>query len=274
MFVVDYVRAMADDCSDVIVDCRDYATNINQTPYSYTVPLSEKLMDISRVELLDRKVPYCPRYQFAIPLDINQSILQANLSVPALVYSAYDGSNLVRALIYRFDDFIDGTESGTTKKKVAYAVPVNGLLDPSFMGDTTNVTLVYQQEPYPGAGTTITYTRGLGDTDFTYLRTVHMNIELKLSFGPSTVFKQQNTKSVHHDTFWLFDQNMFFFLNNVNVNKYLKDRVNSDYIIVSLLEEDGPYIPSFTMDYTASPPNIEYEPHFFHFRLYFQRKFY
>lgn len=274
MFDGDHVRSICDDCSDIISDSRDYATNINQSPYAYTVPLSEKINNISRIQMLDRKVPHCARYKFSVPVLATQSIEQAERSVPVLVYSSYDGVALIRAIIYRFGKFIDGTEDGVMKKREAFAVPVMGIVDPSFTADTTNLTLKYFQTPYTGAATTIAYTRGLADTDISFLQLVNTTIEIKLSISPDTVFKQQFTASVDKDTFWIFDHHTFFFMNNVNVNKYLERRLNTDYLSITILEEGMPYIPPFQVDYTTTTPTIVYEPNFFHFRFYFQRKFY
>jgi hypothetical protein len=274
MFVVDHIKAATNDCSDIISDSRDYATHINQSPYGYTVPLSEKLTNIGRIEMLDRKVPHCARYKFSVPMLATQTIEQAERCVPVMMYSSYDGVPLIRAIIYRFGAFIDGTENGIMKKREAFAVPVMGLFDPSFAADTLNLTCKFFQEPYAGAGTTIGYTRGLTDTDVSYLQMVNTTIEIKLSISPDTVFKQQFTTSVDKDTFWISDHTAFFFLNNVNINRYLERKLNTDYVSITILEEGLPYVPPFQVDYTTTPPTIIYEPNFFHFRFYFQRKFY
>jgi len=271
MFLFDALRCPVDDALDIFTDSRDYVP-VNKVPFQYTVKLNEMLTDITRVELLDREVPSTARYVFAFPVPSNQTTAQARACVPAIVYSDFDGVVRPRALITRLGDVIPNTTSGGTVQRLAYALPFQGTINPTFATDTNDLTITWNQPLIPGGSLSTTVTRGTGLTNAVFLRVDHPCLELKLSFGPSTVFRHAMTPAVHHDTFWQFSPTQLHFPTDVNINRYLRRPVTTDYIAIMLLVDGEPYIPPFDIVYGTSPPEVMYLHHQWHFRLYFQRK--
>lgn len=271
MFLFDAHRAPVDDALDVFVDSRDYVPE-TKVPFQYTVKLNEMVTDISRVELLDRDMPCTTRYIFALPVPSSQTTAQARACVPGIVYSAFDGVVRPRALIVRLDDVITNTASGATVQRLAYALPFQGIINPAFATDTTDVTIMWNQALVPGGSTTTVCTRGTGLTNLVFLRMDHPPLEVKISFGPNTVFRHAMTPAVHHDTFWSFNPVQLHFPTDVNINRYMRRAVTSDYMSIMLLIDGEPYIPPFDIVYGSSPPQVMYLNHQWHFRLYFQRK--
>jgi hypothetical protein len=271
MFLFDAHKSPVDDALDVFINSEDYVP-ITKIPFRYTAKLNEMVTDILRVELLDRTVPDTSRYVFAWPVPANQSTSQAHACVPGIVYSAYDGVVRPRALVVRLGDVIPDTASGGTVQRIAYALPFQGTINPTFATDTTDLTITWNQPLVPGGSVSTTVTRGTGLTDAVFLRIDQPALEIKLSFGPETVFRHAMTPAVHHDTFWQFGNATMHFPTDVNINRYLRRPVTSDYMSVVLLTNGEPFIPPFDIVYGSSPPQIMYLPHHWHFRLYFRRK--
>jgi hypothetical protein len=271
MFLFDAFRCPVDDALDVFVDSKDYVPE-TKIPFQYTVKLNELVTDISRVELLDREVPTTSRYIFALPVPTSQTTAMARACVPGIVYSSFDGVVRPRALIVRLDDPIPNTESGSTVQRLAYALPFQGTVNPAFATDTTDLTITWNQPLIPSGSTTMTCTRGTGLTDAVFLRIENPPLEVKLSFGPNTVFRHAMTPAVHHDTFWSLSPVQLHFPTDVNINRYMRRAITSDYMNVMLLVDGEPYIPPFDIVYGSSPPQVLYKNHQWHFRLYFQRK--
>lgn len=271
MFLFDPQKTPVDDTLDIFVNSQDYVPT-NKVPFQYTVKLNEMLTDISRLELTDRSFPSTSRYVFAIPVPSEQTRAQANACVPGIVYSAFDGTNLPRALIVRLGDFVPNTTSGATTQRLAYAVPFRGILNPAFSADVTNVTVLWNQPLVPSGSTFMTFTRGVGLGDLVYLRTERPPVQLKISFGTGTTFKHAMTPAVHHDTFWYMDAVDLTYPVNVNINRSLRRPINSDYMSLVFLVDGEPYIPPFDIVYGSDPIEVYYLPHHCHFRLYFSRK--
>lgn len=271
MFSFDATKAPIDDALDIFVNSQDYVPT-NKVPFQYTVKLNEMVTDISRVEMTDRSFPSTSRYVFALPVPTQQSRAQANACVPGIVYSAFDGVNQARALIVRLGDFVSNTTSGGTTQRLAYAVPLRGVLNPAFTGDTTNMSVTWNQPLVPLGATSITYTRGTDLDDAVFLRNERPPVQMKISFGTNTTFKHAMTPAVHHDTFWYFDAVDLTYPINVNINRYLRRPVNSDYMSLVFLVDGEPYIPPFDIVYGSDPVQILYLPHHCHFRIYFSRK--
>jgi hypothetical protein len=271
MFLFDAHRCPVDDALDVIVQSKDYVP-VDKIPFNYTVKLNEMVTDIHRVELLDRDIPFTSRYVFAFPVPKQQTKSQAHQCVPGIVYSDFDGVIRPRALIVKLDDFIPNTVSGATAQRMAYAVPFQGLVNPTFLTDLSTWTVVWNQPLIPGNSSTTTCTRGDALTDAVYLRTDQPNFDLRVSFGPSTAYRHAITPSVHHDTFWHLNPRCLHFPIDVNINRYLRRPVTTDYMSITLLIDGEPLIPPFDIVYGSDPPQIMYLPHQLHFRLYFQRK--
>ena len=271
MFLFDAHKAPVDDALDVFVDSSDYVP-LNKVPFRYTVKLNEMVTDISRVELLDRNLPTTKRYVFAFPVPDNQTQSQAHACVPGIVYSDFDGVVRPRALIVRLGDVIANTTAGGTMQRLAYAVPFQEIINQTFASDTNTLTITWNQPLVPSGSTTTTCTRGTGLSDAVYLRTDSPLIEVKLSFGPETTFKHAMTPAVHHDTFWQFNNQALHFPTDVNINRYMRRLVTSDYMSFMLLADGEPLIPPFDIIYGTSPSQVMYLPHQWHFRLYFRRK--